>query len=1076
MRFRLACFLFLAATAWSADGGGIAGVVFGPGGEPVPAARVSLVLRATGFRRELVSDEAGKYAVTGLPAGSYAVSARSVVSGAAAEESAVVCDGETLSLPIVLGKAPVADADLPLAGRDALDLVRNRSEITPGEQGGNIEGFGPYGFRGSTSLNSYGQRGQDNNFLLDGVDDNNAWVRGALFTPPLDAVGAATVAAGYIPAEYGRATGAVVNLRTRSGSDELRGSAFEYWRNSLLDARNFFDGRDKPGLAWNQFGGAVGGPVRPGKWFFFLDSELQRGRQGVTVTSTVPTQAQKAGDFGAAATIYDPLSIHSIGGNLYARNPLPDNRILASDISQASRSLMALYPDPTAPGLAGNYSFASGRVLNSGQFDLRSDHVLSPASRFFIRLSSGSADGRSPGGLPAPAGMGFPAGSYAGSDPAQNADGVNSRETWQSGAASHTFAIGPLVNEARAGVSIDDLHAYAADRGFNASAALGIPGLSSNGMPAFSPLGYASLGAGSAAPFAVRGASYQLGDAVAWKIGRHSWKLGAQFVRRHLDGDASDWSSRGVFSFTPDFTGQPGVPNTGDSLASLMFGYPSEVRRDVQFAPYRLRAWEWAGFVQDSIRLWGRLTVEAGVNYSLFPPVTEASSRMVNFNFSRTAPALDQFAGQGAAGQYANQEYNKRALAPRFGFALDLLSGGAAVLRGGFSQSWDSGAYFVLGSLARNPPFASKLDTVNGTFQVGPSLGAGLPAPVSAPLLNLSALNSAEGGIYAIENSPFTPYSDQWNLLLDLRPRSGLTVEIGGMGSMGMHLYSREDSNQPYPAPTPFPYPRYAYDPYHMRIEYLDFAGGSTYYGGTFKLTGRWNSGPQFQLSYTFAKALDDATTPGTDQQSRPPVPQYLYNPRGMRSPSTFDVSQRLVFTAHYELPRSIPALNSGAAARRLGAALANWRIYANAVMQGGLPFTPQLAANSLNDGGIQLPNRIGSGALPAGQQSYLQWFNTSLNPADPNRAFQTPAVFQYGNSGFDILRGPGMASLDSALAKSIPLTERLRIRTRIEAFNLLNRVNFALPNRILGLSSSGAIDHTATSARRLQLSVRFEW
>ena len=335
----------MAAAAWSGDGGGISGAVSGPGGEPVPLARVSLVLRTTGFRRELVSDEAGKFAVTGLPSGSYTVTARSMETGATAEEGAVVRDGETVTLPLALGKLPVAEAGQPLAGRDALDLVRNRSEITPGEQGGNIEGFGPYGFRGNASLNSYGQRGQNNNFLLDGVDDNNASVRGALFTPPLDAVGAVTLAAGYIPAEYSHATGAVVSLQTRAGSSALHGSAYEYWRSSPLNARNFFDGTAKPGLAWNQFGGAVGGPVRPGKWFFFLGSELQRGSEGVTVTSTVPTQAQKAGDFGTAATIYDPSSIHPIGPNLFARDPFGGNHIPAADISQAARNLGPV-PEP----------------------------------------------------------------------------------------------------------------------------------------------------------------------------------------------------------------------------------------------------------------------------------------------------------------------------------------------------------------------------------------------------------------------------------------------------------------------------------------------------------------------------------------------------------------------------------------------------------------------------------------------------------------------------------------------------------------------------------------------------------
>jgi hypothetical protein len=177
-------------------------------------------------------------------------------------------------------------------------------------------------------------------------------------------------------------------------------------------------------------------------------------------------------------------------------------------------------------------------------------------------------------------------------------------------------------------------------------------------------------------------------------------------------------------------------------------------------------------------------------------------------------------------------------------------------------------------------------------------------------------------------------------------------------------------------------------------------------------------------------------------------MPQYLYNPHGVRSPSPYDVTQRLCGTAHYDL--------------------AGWQIYAVVTLQTGLPFTPQLAVNSLNNGGFQLPNRIGDGSLPAGQRSYLQWFDTS--------AFTIPNLYQYGNSGFDIVRGPGLATVDAALAKTIPLQEGLRLQLRVESFNLLNRTNFALPNRVLGLESTGVIDHTITLARRLQLAVRLEW
>ena len=628
--------------------------------------------------------------------------------------------------------------------------------------------------------------------------------------------------------------------------------------------------------------------------------------------------------------------------------------------------------------------------------------------------------------------MGFPSGSYAGSDSAQNADAVDTHEAWSNGALSETAAISThLVSMFRASLAAQDLHAYASDRGFNASAALDMPGLSASGMPGINVPGFASLGASSTAPFAIREAAYQLEESVAWKTRSHSWKFGFQAIRRHADGDAGGVTSRGEFFFTPDYTGQPGIAGTGDSIASLLLGYPGEVRRDVQFAPYRLRAWEWAGYAEDAFRLSPKFTVEAGLRYSFFPPLTEAENRMVNFSFTDPFAAPNLAAGQNGVDTYAGAGAAKHAFAPRAGFALELSQNRSVVLRGAFSQAWDPPAYLSWGSLARNPPYAAVTDLINGTFQVGPGLAAGIP-----PL-------TTGGAYYAVEPGNYTPYSDQWNVSLESRLRRSLFARISGLGSMGIHLPGSYNANQPYPAPTPYAGARYPYQPLTARVDYTDFAGGSTYYAGTVSLTGGF-----FEAGYTFGKSIDDSAAPSSDQVSRPPSPQDIYYPRGARGPSAFDVPQRFTATAHYEV---------------LG-----FRLYAVATVQSGLPFTPQLAVNSLNNGGFQLPNRTGNGALPAGQRSYLQWFDTS--------AFTIPNLYQFGDSGFDILRGPGLANLDAAAARSIPLGWRLRLGLRLEGYNLLNRVNFALPNRILGVESTGAIDHTVTPARRLQLAARLDW
>ena len=1043
--------LAFCSTLPAADAGGvIAGAIVDSSGTPVPRARVSLALDGSSMRRELVTDSSGKYRASGLPAGSYTLVASSGLNGASGAANVVLLQGQEAETTITLGDARVLQSDLPFRQINPLDLVRIAPEVTPGQQGGNIEGWGPFGLRGDLGFNSFGQRSQSNGFVLDGVDNNDAWVRGPLITPPLEEVASVTVVAGVLPAELGHGAGAVVRLAMRAGSSQFHGSAFESWRNAALDARNFFDAA-KPGSGVNRFGGSVGGPIRRNKWFFFADSEILRERQGLTITSTVPTRAQKAGDFAATA-LYDPLTIHEVGINFDLRNPFPGNRIPLSRIPQPSRDLAALYPAPLTPGLADNYAFVSALRQNSSAFGIRSDYHSSSRAAWFIRLNGGSVDRQSPAAFPG-----------GGTDLFQLADAVNAQSNGQGGALGQTFAISPsLVNEIRAGVTVYNLHAQAA--GANPLSAVRIPGLGAGGLPYFSISGFTSLGAPGGAPFAMRQAVYDVSDQVAWKTGRHSWTFGIQAARRHVYGDASEWSSRGAFFFTPDFTSQPGIAGTGDAFASLLLGFPSEVRRDVQLQPYGLRGSELGAFAQDSFRLGRKLTIDAGLRYSLDLPVTEAGGRMVNFNFSLPAPALD------VSGGYAGVGYKTRAVAPRIGFAFDASGTGSAVFRGGFSQDYDPGSYIATGALARNPPFASRLDIVNGTYQLGPNLTDGLPPVSPVPPPDTAGFSRPRGAVYAIQQAHYTPYADQWTLALDLSPRRNLAFEFAGMGSMGIHLLARFDANQPYPAPTPYTFSRYPYDSFRYRIDYLSFAGGSTYYGGVFKANGQLGPGLRFEAGYAYAKALDDATAPGTDQQSRPDIAQFVYNPRGARSPSPFDITQRLVATATYDLPFR------GRGPRGAYGALVNWRVLAIATLQTGFPFTPELSTNTLNDGGFQLPDRVGNGSLPAGERSYLQWFNTSLNPNDPARAFQLPALYQFGNSGFDILRGPGMIDVDTALARRFAIREKLGLDVRGEAFNLLNRTNFALPNRILGAASAGAINHTATAARQIQLTVRIDW
>ncbi len=1039
--------------------GTLSGTVWDAWGDPVPLAEVTLIDH-DGLRRSLITGQTGRYSAQNLPAGPYTIEVTSQAFGLHTSTT-VVEEGAIVDAPVVLTITPQA-LDPPALGRSYVDLLRDKAEITPGQQGGDIEGFGPYGARGNLSFNSFGQRGQDNNFLVDGIDNNENFVRSSILVPSPEAISAVSLAAGYIPAEFGHETGASVSVQTHSGSNQFHGSVFEDFQDSALDSRNFFDGAQKPGLVGNLFGGSAGGAIRPNDWFWFADAEAQRVNRGLTIISTVPTTAEKSGEFGSIA-IFNPLTL-APSGNGFTRQPFLGNRIPASLIPQASQNLIDLYPDPNLPGSADNYRFTPTAVNNNERFDVRTDKLV-PRGKLFVRISGERQALQSPGALP------LPGGGYAGSDLTQQADAAQTNTTAWGVAVGYAIALRPqLVNELRAGAAGINLRSFADDRGINASSITGIPGLGFDGLPSISPTGFTSLGAAEPVPLALRETNAQLEDSLSWIKGRHSFKFGVQAIRRFTDGTATEFTDRSTFYFTPDYTGVPGTA-LGDSIASLLLGYPTEVRRDVQFQPYHLRAWEFSGFAQDQIRLSNRLTLQVGVRYSLFPRLTEADNRMVNFDFDRGEAALNQFAGQGGVNDYAGLEFSKHSFAPRAGFALEL--GRSTTLRAGFSQNFDTGSVLAQGILARNPPYAASLDFINGTYQVGPNISAGLPAPAPISLLNAALLNSVHGSIYAIQPQKSTPYADDWSVFIEQRLRPKLALEAGVSSSMGVHLYATYDANQPFP--TPYESTNYyPYQPYTSRIEYLAMGGGSTYYGGQIKLAGELAPGLQVLMSYVFSKEIDDSIAPFTNPESRPDGPQYLYDPRGNRSPSPFDITQRAVLSGSYDLPYKNV---SGNGAHSLASMLfADWRISALVTIQTGFPFTPELAVNSLNNGNYQLPNRVGNGALPSGQRSYLQWFNTTLDPSTPGAAFQVPALLQYGDSGFGILRGPGLATVDTALARTFRLSERLRLEVRGEAHNLQNRTNLALPDRYLGVESSGVISHTITPARQIQFGARLGW
>jgi hypothetical protein len=1034
--------------------------IYDAAGLPIPGARITVSFSVSAISVGLISDQNGR-AVVHVASGSYRVTAESAVA-IQVSQLVNVSAGQVVNLALRLSQTPVPDVPLR-----PVDLLLRQAEIEPGEPGGFIEGAPPYGILGDQAVNTEGQRSQNNNFLIDGFDNIDIWTRAPALLLPSDSISQVTLSTGFIPAEFGHALGATLALPTKSGSDQLHWGLYDYFQNSYINSRNFFDAFQKPGQVSNQFGLSIGGRAHRGI-YFFLNGEALRDRDQLTVVSTVPTTAEKSGVFNVP--IYDPTTISTPDGVNYSRQPFPNNKIPLSRIPQSSQAVLALYPNPNLPGVANNFLYSPTAVDYDNQFLARTDVTLTPRNTFFIRYNMDDPYQLSPSALPGSA-----------SDYAQGAGDENIRtHSWSAAFSDAHIITLAISNTFRLGISSANLNVVSNDQGVNASTLLGVPGLTTAGLPSIEPTGYTELGAFGPAPLQIRTESAQVEDDVAWTTRKHAFHFGFQAIRRYADGNASSWTDRGTFIFTPDYTSQPATP-TGNSIASLLLGYPDEVRSDTQLSEYHIRDWEWSGYVQDQLRLGRRLTLEAGIRYQYFPPVSEAHNQLVNFNFSHADPALTQFAGQSGVNDSAGLSALHFGFAPRAGFALNLgtaranprtkllgnpigkmladIFAGPWVLRGGFTTNFDTGAYMYQASLAQNPPYASRYDLINGEFALGSTLAQGLPPAVSiAP--TTANLNASATPVYAIQRGDYTPYAEQWNLFLDHQILSRLAVEIGGIGSRGVHLFEAYNANQPAPGPYPFTAPREPYSPYDWPIDYFGFGGESSYWAGVAKLNGNIWHGIVLQLSYAYSKSIDDAATPAIDPQGRPDVPQNIGDPRANRAVSAFDVPQRAVLLGEYLIPFQ-------------QLMIANWRVDAQVTLQSGFPFTPQLATSTLNNGSYQLPDRVGSGALSSGR-SYQEWFNTALT--GPNAAFAIPPPYQYGDSGIDILRGPGLATVDLALARTFSLSRRLRLTLRLDAFNVLNRANFGLPDRILGVDDSGVIDHTITTARRFQLSVRVEW
>lgn len=1081
---------FLPAQAVS---GTILGSVKDPSGGILVGAQVTITNTETGLTRTVLSDAAGEYTAPSLPPGSYAISAE--MSGfkkltlsniqLGVDQKARV----DLTLPVgemaqsvqVQASVPLVQTDssdlsttvnesqiknLPLNGRDFVQLTRTLPGVLRGIPGSNIDGAGSLAWRMSASFSANGMRTRDNNFLLDGVDNNETWLNSVVVFPNVDALEEFKVQTSTYAAEFGRSSGGVVNIQIKSGTNDYHGSLFEFLRNDKLDANDFFNnkfGRQRPPFRQNQFGGTFGGRIKRDTTFFFMDYQGWRRREGQTYLSTVPTTAMRNGDFSELnRVLYDPLT----------RQPFPGNRIPAERFDPAAKNIVdQLYPLPNV----GGQRAANGQVINNflfnpvltrqdDQFDVKVDHRLSTSNTFFGRYSFERTLRFLPATLPhGDAGQTFGAGT-----------GLIRA---QSLALNDTHTFGPRwLNEFRFGFSRAAFKVTSIDAGTNLAERVGIPGVNINDISTamsqitFSPQDIRNLGANSNQPLFTFLDTFQWFDNVTFTRSRHTMKMGFSYTRRRRNVLNVD-RIVGNFNFQSTLTSNCGGsassctidPNTGFSVASFLLGYPTSTWRELMEGIFGERRPEYAAYFQDDIRLSDRLTINLGLRYDLFVPYVEHHDRQSNFDIDSGRFVVASENARLSDGRVIGRELQftpKRDFAPRFGFAYNLFGRGRTVLRGGYGIFWNNPLTGTSSSKAINPPF---LLAQSLTTSLLPTLRLrdGLPPP---PALDLNG--PPEGSTRSIFDPNFRDgYAQQWNLNVQQQIARDYMLEVSYIGSKGTHLVIKQDINQ---APSvvgitnqDINRPFIGVAPRLRSLSQVQSRGYSNHHALLVKFTKRFAQSLMFVHSYTFGKTIDIAS----DTES---ATQNAYDFNRDRGPSSFDVRHTWTSSWSYEMPFGQGKLFS--LGQLVNKFIGGWQINGILLLRSGLPFTVTQQQRLLSTGTDNRPDRIGTGKLD--HRTPDRWFD--LNAFVPTR----DNTGTYGNAGRNILRAPGQANLDISVVKITRFRERFEHQLKVEFFNAFNHPQLAAPGATIGTASAGVISSLLfnTPMRQVQIAMKLSF
>jgi hypothetical protein len=1031
------------------DTGAIAGVVSDGTAAVMPGVHVQISQIETNTITDLRTNEAGFYSAPSLRPGRYEISVSKegfhpqksqpfdlrvqdhaevnfqLEVGATTSEvtvtaTASLLESETSSLGQVVEEKNITD--LPLNGRNFIQLATLGPGTSPAQRTAERDAF-----------IANGARGVQNSYLLDGIDNRNRIMgfdksSAQIIQPVIDAIQEFKVQTSTFSAEFGQAAGGVVNVSMKSGTNQLHGSVFEFLRNSEFDATPYFQQNGlKPLFIQNQFGATLGGPIIKDRTFFFGSWQSSREVNAAPQVGTVPTPPQRQGIF--SGRVNDPVT----------KQPFPNNTVPTTIWDPVAAKVFALYPLPSQPGTTRNFSYNPKERVSTDNYNIKVDHHVGSKDYMFGRVSQGWGQNFLPTTLP---------------DPANQAPLIYLYPRQVMVSETHTFTPN-LVNEFRLAQvytrNNQDVSGPRLFEQFGIQGALDTPRI--KGLPQFTVSGFSTLGttgpgttpiaaSGSGnAPADKSGKVWQLVDSMSWVHGRHTFKFGGE-VHRITEFVYATNSARPNFTFNGTYTGQ--------ALADFMLGYINNTGTSQQQVD-TIQQHLFHLYTQDDWKISRTLTLNLGIRYEVATPWVEEFDRQSNFItdsgpcFAQLIPVKD--AGRCGLGRaLIHGDYNN--VAPRVGLAWQADS--KTVVRSGFGIfSGRDENIGVARRLPNNPPFITSATFAGDQNNPAFLLKDGFPA---------NALSFASGST-DVNNWPINnklPYVLQWNINVERQLPGEFVFQVGYTGSGAKKMAGVVAVNQPFPG-TGNVNARRPYFGWGNVQSYNQYIA-STYNGMIAKLERRFSKGMTLLASYTFGHSIDGG---GNNNDASDPGPQDARNTAAQKGNSNFDIRHRFVMSGLYQLP-------FGKSRGRLHYLVRDWQLSGIFSAQTGQPFTVTSSTDPSGTNTTARPNRLRDGSLPSDQRDINHWFDLT--------AFTTPTCACFGNSGRNILRGPGFMDLDFGVSRNFAIGERIRIEFRAESFNLMNHPNFGIPGMAIGNQTAGVISTVVNPERQNQLAMKLRF